>query len=191
MATISSAQFQWSYWLGFFVLPGKFGCSYYCYACQDLYYLHLCYLTPHMEMFCSCLVFKFVWKCALKWLFVLEGWGVESTVFPFYSFTYGVFSICQILYLISPHQVASWDSCWNQVHVPVFASGSPAACEEEIKQIVTAADALLAAGKDTVIVTSRDLVTGKGKLFVYQCIVISFCQFLYSCSSSQQITWKI
>ena len=63
---------------------------------------------------------------------------------------------------------------WNQVHVPVFATGSPTSCEEEIKQIVTAADALLAAGKDTVIVTSRDLVTGKGEQFGYYSIIFHY-----------------
>ncbi|KAI5066263.1 hypothetical protein GOP47_0018887 [Adiantum capillus-veneris] len=48
-----------------------------------------------------------------------------------------------------------------EVDVALIAFGSLASREAEIGHISTAADALLAAGKDTVIMTSRTLITGK------------------------------
>ncbi|MCO5612204.1 hypothetical protein L7F22_066466 [Adiantum nelumboides] len=48
-----------------------------------------------------------------------------------------------------------------EVDVALIAFGSLASREAEISHVSTAADALLAAGKDTVILTSRTLITGK------------------------------
>ncbi|KAH7372825.1 hypothetical protein KP509_17G023200 [Ceratopteris richardii] len=50
---------------------------------------------------------------------------------------------------------------WLELSVPNIASGSIISRESEINHISRAADALLAAGIDTVIMTSRTLVTGK------------------------------
>jgi hypothetical protein len=50
-----------------------------------------------------------------------------------------------------------------QVNVGALATGSPKDRELEISQAARIADSLLSAGKDTLIMTSRQLVTGSSK----------------------------
>jgi hypothetical protein len=71
-----------------------------------------------------------------------------------------------------------------QVDVSALTSEISSIRESEIEHVATIADLSLASGKDTVVMTSRQLLSGKGMVFS---IILMPCPFAHSVEQSNCI----